>query len=150
MKRLRRPISSIVTIAFACSLFGCTAVDEPVLVYAYEEPDLATPSDETLRGVTAGDPVEVVLVDGSIFEATFEGVEDDVLSFRDLEWQTLSMGDQTLAFEVGRTSTCALAEVSMVYLRDESSTMDAVLGWGSVAVLALMFAVFAYGQGGGE
>lgn len=150
MKRLRRPIASFVTVAFVCSLVGCTAVDEPVLVYSYVQPDLATPSDETLRGVTAGDPVEVVLIDGSILEATFEGVEEDVLSFSDLEWKTLSMGDQTLAFEVGRTSTCALATVSMVYLRDESSTMDAMLGWGSVAILALMFAVFAYGQGGGE
>lgn len=150
MKRLRRPTALIVTVALVCSLFGCAPVDEPVLVYSYAEPDLTTPSIETLRGVTGGDPVEVVLIDGSSFEATFKGIHEDVLSFSHVKWQVLTVGDQTLASEVDRTSTCALAAVSLVYLRDESSSMDAVLGWGSLIVLATMFAAFAYGQGGGE
>ena len=150
MKRVRRPTAWIVTVAFVCSICGCWAVKEPALVYSYVDPDLAVPTGEVLPVVEAGDPVRVILLDGSSFDAIFEGEQDSELSFSDIEWETLSTDDQTLAFNVDRTSTCALRDVSEVYLRNESSTADAVMGWGSLVVLVLLFGAFAYGQGGGD
>ena len=88
---------------------------------------------------------EVILVNGDRFEARYKNVQGNNLRFYHLRWQSGPSDD--LAKSAERLSSCAISDVSEIYVSKTTTTGKVFVG---ASVVVLLGGLIAYGRAQGE